>query len=125
MTEQPIPDVSFEDVERIVDRDFQPGDRAALRRIIGESDVGEKARVILACLKLADGDLARAEDALNGAAADWRDAISAAEYPNYLRLIPPTGAFSDEQRQRVFEEDWDQYSTWLYAEHPVKGDSGS
>ncbi len=125
MTKQPIPDVSCEDVERIVDRDFRPEDRAALREIIGASDVREKARVILACLKLADGDLSRAEDALRDAATDWRDVISAAEYPNFIRLIPPGGDSSDEQLQRVCERDWDQYSTWLYAERPVQGDSGS
>lgn len=125
MTEQPIPNVSFEDVERIVDRDFRPEDRAALRRFIGESSLSEKARVILACLKLADGDLSRAEDALRDAATDWRDVISAAEYPNYFRLIPPSGDSSDEQLQRVCERDWDQYSTWLYAEGRVQGDNGS
>lgn len=52
-----IPDVSDEDVERILKRDFPVGMRGDLRQMIEDVRVREKHRVVLACKKNAGGNV--------------------------------------------------------------------
>jgi hypothetical protein len=69
-------------------------------------------RVRLAILKLANGDLDRLLDHTNTAITDYRDVLSAAEYPRYSREI----GFDDvaqATKQAVMADDWRQYREWL------------
>ena len=83
--------------------------------LIEASQVHDNARVVLACLKISDGNASRAEAALKSASVDWRDVVTAAEYPNYAGIPLVTDDLSAEERRRIHEEDWRQYSTWLNA----------
>ena len=115
MTYQPTPEVSDADVERIVRRDF-PDDVIAevLEMLSGygtEQWHKEVARVRLAALKLADGDIERLRGEIEQAGCDYRDTLAAAEYPRYIRF--QVNELSPDERQRVIAADWRQYQAWF------------
>jgi hypothetical protein len=112
--EQPVPNVSRADVERIVRRDFGDADSVRVLEILDEysSDYGDPSRVQLAVLKLAAGDIAAVRREMETAKTDFRDVLAYAEYPRYSREI----GFDDVPKafkQVVIEEDWRQYEGWL------------
>lgn len=117
MTEQPHPNVSSADVERIVRRDF-PAERVeevlALLDEYGTEDWRrEPHRVRLAVLKLAAGNMDRLRYQIEGAKRDYRDVLGPAEYPGYgkrwfrIEELPP------DERRRIIDADWQQYQDWL------------
>ena len=61
----------------------------------------------MACLKCADGNIALLEREVENACCDYRDVLSAAEYPAYTR------ARSNEAKQAAIKSDWNQLQTWL------------
>jgi hypothetical protein len=76
----------------------------------------ELARVRLAILKLAEGNLDRLLDLLIVALSDYRDVLSPAEYPRYAREISPGGKPFEKPnslRDAAIEDDWKQYREWL------------
>ena len=77
MAQQPVPKVWEEDVRRIALRDFGEGKLALALSILDEfakQSPGESsARVRLAILKLANGDLDRLSDATKTAIEDYRE----------------------------------------------------
>ena len=115
MIEQPTPQVSEEDIERIVNRDFADSERETVFSILEEygSDEWnrEPERVRLAALKLSNGKIALLRRAIESAKNDYRDTIAPAEYPNYLKL--GVGELSENETQRIIEADWEQYQEWL------------
>ena len=44
---------------------------------------------------------------------DYRDALAVAEYPGYDKLIRPSAPLSEDERQKIIDADWKQYSAWL------------
>ncbi len=112
--EQPVPEVTMDDVDRILERDFSADDGKALRAMIEVIRLREKTRTVLACLRNSGGDLSRAEKELRRASEDWREVIVDAEYPNYSKKTLHIDDVSPEERQKIYELDWEQYSTWLY-----------
>ncbi|MCA9424567.1 MAG: hypothetical protein KC994_05810 [Candidatus Omnitrophica bacterium] len=119
---QPIPNVTQEDVERIVRRDF-PADEyesvsTMLEEVGGGSEGAERSRLQLAVLKLSEGRQATLRMEVQSAKFDFRDAIAAAEYPEYKKLGSRVDSLSTEERNRIVVEDWNQYQEWLY-----RGDS--
>ena len=44
---------------------------------------------------------------------DYRDALAVAEYPGYDKLIRPSAPLSEDERQKIIDADWKQYSEWL------------
>ena len=106
---QPVPKVSDADVARIVARDFDAAERDAATEIVHRYGVEkwemEIARVRLAALKLASGDLERLRGAIAMAKTDYRDALAQAEYPRYMGERHPDGA--------AIDSDWEQYSQWF------------
>jgi hypothetical protein len=56
---QYVPSVSEQDVDRMVQRDYPPELHAAIHEMIREVEVRENPRVILACLKTANGDFSK------------------------------------------------------------------
>jgi hypothetical protein len=115
MTEQPTPSVTDSDVERIARRDFPAGILAEVLAMLGEYGTEtwqrEAARVRLAVLKLAAGNIERLRSEIETAKCDYRDVLAMAEYPGYIRR--GVIELSMEERQRVIDADWEQYQAWL------------
>ena len=118
MRDQPVPDVTFNDVERIVRRDF-PSEQfdtvmAMLKQYGTEKWHRESARVQLAILKLSHGDLHKLHIVIDVAKKDYRDVMAPAEYPEYSRRLH-TRELPVEVQERIIRSDWDQYQKWLHA----------
>jgi hypothetical protein len=96
MIHQPIPQVTSEDVERIVLRDFGETQFSLVMWILeqyGKQPWNRPSpRVRLAILKLASGNLDRLVSYTQNAIDDYRNVIGPAEYPT-----------------NQFENDWKQY----------------
>ena len=76
--DQPVPNVSRADVERIVRRDFASADVSNALAIVDECQKchtggDSPARVQLAALKLADGDISALRREIEAAKSDYRD----------------------------------------------------
>lgn len=110
---QYVPDVTEADVERIVRRDYPPEQQVVIQDLIRGVEVREKPRVVLACLKNANGDFERLKGELANASGWWREIISAAEYPNYTKKMFRIERLSAEEQGRIIEKDRDQYLAWL------------
>jgi hypothetical protein len=113
MRDQPIPNVTRGDVERVVRRDFPAEDWAEVQSTLDQYDTSGPpiARVQLAVLKLADGDLALVRRSIEDAKMDYRDVLAAAEYPDYMRRVPGPGQPPDVDR--IIDADWEQYQAWV------------
>jgi len=113
---QRTPTVTSEDINRIACREF-PSDSFRILGILREYGVEEwhreANRVRLAVLKLAAGDVDRLRSAIETAKQDYRDVLSAAEYPEYSRSIGSTASVSEAERERIIDADWKQYTEWL------------
>ncbi len=119
MQDQPTPDVTSNDVERIVRRDYSETQFSSVvdvLKIYEQSPSGrrELVRVQLAVLKLANGDLNALRKHIDIAAQDFRDVLGPAEYPEYSakvafrsRDVPAT------EKERIIDRDWKQYQDWL------------
>ena len=112
--DQPTPQVSRSDVERVVRRDFPANMFSEMLGILdqyGTEDYHrEKERVQLAVLKLAGGSQERLRRAIEEAKCDYRDVLAPAEYPDY----PWDAAkLPEKEQRRIIDGDWKQYSDWL------------
>ena len=104
---QPVPIVNTADVDRVIKRDFGV---AMFEHVTAELDgygSTNPARVRLAILKLAGGDIEKLRKHVKVANSDWRDVIAWAEYPEYMSHSPPV------LDSRIVEADWKQYQEWL------------
>jgi len=114
---QPIPQVTPDDVERVVCRDFTADEYATVTAMLNEYGPEkwhrESARVRLAALKLANGSVRRLQVSIDSAKRDYRDALAAAEYPAYFNIGSRVQELSIKERSRVIDEDWRQYEEWL------------
>lgn len=116
MSSQRTPAVTNEDVKRIALRDFGSDSSLALAMLeeYGAEEWHREAdRVRLAVLKVAAGSIEKLRSVIETAKADYRDVLASAEYPEYSRSIGPSDAVSPDERQRIIEADWKQYSEWL------------
>ena len=113
-TIQPIPAVTLDDVERIVQRDFPRERFGEVMAVLNEYGQRERARVQLAVLKLAAGSLESLRQHVAVARQDFRDILVAAEYPGYSqRRMLQVPKLPIEEQQRIIEADWAQYEAWL------------
>jgi hypothetical protein len=78
---QPTPSVTEADVERIVRRDYPANVAGEILELIATVSVREKPRVMVACLKIANGDLDRLRANLSDASGYYRELLGEAEYP--------------------------------------------
>jgi hypothetical protein len=115
---QYVPDVTAHDMMRVIERDFPPDAHPTILEWIRKCDAYEKTRSVMAALKNSRGDLTKLEGELAAAAADWRDVISEAEYPNYTRVWLRIERLSPEEVARVIEKDKQQYLAWLGRPEP-------
>jgi hypothetical protein len=103
----------MDDVERVVRRDYPPDAVADILREIDATDVREKARVVLACLKVANGDRRRLHGELHNASGWYREILSEAEYPLATKRMFRMDKLSDQERSAIYQRDWNQYIAWL------------
>jgi hypothetical protein len=115
LVSQPVPGVTPEDVTRLIRRDFalyQVADVTAVLQDCGGDDSRISARVRIACLKLANGDVEQLQKIVNLAKQDYRDVLTPAEYPEYSRKAWGKNLPAAELH-RIYESDWSQYQDWL------------
>ena len=110
---QPTPSVTEDDVERIVRRDFPALVVNDILALISKVEVREKPRVVLACLKIADGNLERLRANLADASGYYRELLGEAEYPLATKRWFRIESLSDDEVRAIYEKDWRQYSDWL------------
>ena len=114
---QPIPQVTPDDVERVVCRDFTADEYAAVTAMLGEYGTEkwhrEPTRVQLAALKVANGSVQKLRACIDSAKRDYRDALAAAEYPAYCKIGFRVRELPEKERRRIIDEDWRQYEEWL------------
>ena len=116
--EQPIPQVSNEDVRRIVLRDFPPDKIDAVLKMLNEygseSWHRESARVLIAVLKIANGSITVLRQAVDTAKSDYRDVLAAAEYPGYMARSIGVLKLPASDQKAIVDSDWSQYSQWIH-----------
>lgn len=110
---QPTPSVNADDVERIVRRDYPAPVVDDVLARIATVEVWEKPRVVLACLKLAGGNLDRLRANLADASGYYRELLSRAEYPLATKRWFRIDRLSEDEVRAIYEKDWRQYSEWL------------
>jgi hypothetical protein len=113
---QPTPDVTRDDVQRVVRRDFQKEQIGEVVAALDKYDMGGRPspRVQLAALKLANGSLQELRACLELARRDYRDVLVPAEYPESSRIgFRVLQKMSIKEHNRVIEGDWRQYEEWL------------
>ena len=103
---QPVPDVTAEDIDRLVAREF-PASIEDVADRLSDFDL----RVQAAVLKLSEGDLERLSHFAEQATLDDRDVLAWAEYPEYVEQVTTDTAEVD--RQEIIERDWGQYREWF------------
>jgi hypothetical protein len=111
-----VPAISDLDVDRVVRRDYPAELHVAIHQMIRDVEVREKPRVILACLKNANGNLEKLQAELANAAGYWREIIGEAEYPNYTKKMFRIERLSADEKERIIERDTNQYLQWLHRD---------
>ena len=115
---QYVPSVSESDIERIVRRDYPSELHAVIHEMIRGIEVREKPRVIMACLKNANGNVEKLRGDLTNASGWWREIIGEAEYPNYTKKMFRIDRLSADEQNRIIEKDKAQYLAWLHRGGP-------
>jgi hypothetical protein len=115
---QPTPDVNEEDVIRVILRDFPSQQFDTVMPVLREYDTekweGARARVYLACLKLANGNVDKLREQTKRAKQDFRDVLAGAEYPGYCRAgMFRVRELPRREQQSIVDGDWKQYEEWL------------
>lgn len=111
--EQFVPRVNQQDVERVLQRDFPSEQCQELREMMQRVEVREANRVVLACMKSADGDVEKLKRNLNDATGYWREIISEAEYPHYSKKMFRIDKLTEKEQADIIEKDKKQYLEWL------------
>ena len=110
---QPTPSVTEHDVERIVRRDYPANVAGEVLELIATVTVREKPRVVLACLKIASGNLDRLKANLSSASGYYRELLGEAEYPLATKRWSRIPSLPEDEVRAIYDKDWHQYSEWL------------
>ena len=110
---QPTPTVDENDVERVLRRDYPPNLVDEILALIAAVEVSEKPRVVLGCLKIADGNVDRLRRELADASGYYREILGEAEYPLATKRWSRIPTLSDDEVRAIYDKDWQQYSAWL------------
>ena len=111
--DQPVPDVSHADVERILARDFGREERERASELLLDPESNFSPRVLLAVLKLSKRDVDAVAAQLETARSDWRDVVAYAEYPAYMQATSGSTSLDSVRRRELIEADRAQYDAWL------------
>ena len=113
--EQKIPKVSDSDIRRIISRDFRQSKTDTILDILksykSQSEKGRN-RIYADILKLSKGDIGLLRKYVKDANTDYRDIISASEYPGYSKYSFDY-EFSEEEEKQIIDADWKQYQEWF------------
>jgi hypothetical protein len=113
--EQPIPDITENEVLGIIKREFPDCDIDTVRTMLNRynfNSIKGRNRVWIAILKLSKGDFNLLQFYVEKANADFRDLLAKAEYPNYSKPFLDDN-LTVEEKKKLVEEDWEQYQAWL------------
>ena len=99
-----IPEITEEDITRILERDFPAGSHSEIREAFNKVQTQEKLRVIAACLKNSNRDIGRLLNELENANGFWREIISEAEYPKVRKARNMTEQQISEKRRLQYEQ---------------------
>lgn len=118
LQKQPVPLVTFNDVERIARREFSDEQFSTVITLLKEYGTEawqrECPRVQLAALKLADGSLEKLRAQIEVAKRDYRDVLAGAEFPAYCKAgFRHLRELLVEERLRIINADRRQYDEWL------------
>jgi hypothetical protein len=102
-----------DDVERVLRRDYPASLVDELLALIATVEVREKPRIVLACLKIADGDVNRLRRELADASGYYREILGEAEYPLATKRWSHIESLPEEEVRAIYEKDWRQYFEWL------------
>ena len=113
-----VPNVTIDDVLRIVRRDFPPNQIDAVLEVLngygGESWHREQFRVYLAILKLSNGEIDAVRRQLNMAKSDYREVLAPAESPGFFRVgFVGANQLTKEEVIQLMNADREQYKAWL------------
>ena len=120
---QSTPSVTEADVERIVRRDYPANVAGEILELIATVSVREKPRVVLACLKIANGDLNRLRANLASAGGYYRELLGEAEYPLATKRWSRIESLPEDEVRSIYDKDWRQYSDWLTRTATSSGSS--
>jgi hypothetical protein len=109
--------LSRDDVVRKVRDSFPECEHASVLRLLdtypGDTPEG-RARVQLAIVKLAKGDVADLAGWVDVARRDFRDVLASAEYPRQVKLaFVDLDRLSAADRARIVADDRAEYFAWL------------
>ena len=110
---QPTPSVTDQDVDRIVRRDYRATAVEDVFALIAQVDVREKPRVVLACLKIAAGNLSKLRGELANASGWYREILAEAEYPLATKRWSRIESLPEDDVRAIYDKDWRQYCEWL------------
>lgn len=116
MSNQKTPNITQDDIIRIIHREFSFEKSLDVERILAKYDEGypEQYRVQASILKLAEGNLAALDKYVEAAKGDYRDVLYWAEYPNFnVHGFSIADKLPQVQIDQIIEKDWDQYENWL------------
>jgi len=110
--EQPAAEISNNELEYLIERDYLDKSnlvKEKLNKIISNSHQ-RKNRISAAVLKIANTDLTKINNLIKMANQDYRDVISAAEYPRAIK----TGLTyqNEDEMKSDFLKDWNEYIEW-------------
>jgi hypothetical protein len=115
--EQPIPDVTSNDVERVVRREFPDEQFAEVMALLNEYGTQKwqrgVPRVQLATLKLAQGSVEKLRTLVESTKRDYRDVLVWAEYPAYHKIGFRVRELPIRKQREIIDSDWKQYEEWL------------
>src|SRR5262245_16550230 len=117
MAHQLVPQVSNDDIQRVVRREYSPECIAEVLQILseygGETWQVAPFRVRLAALKLANGNVEHLRLLINRGKIDYRDVIAPAENPLYFERMIGRAKLPEGERAQIIAADWAQYQGWL------------
>jgi hypothetical protein len=76
-----------------------------------DTDTGE--RILLAALKLSNGDLSTLRSSLSRIRRDWPSVLLEAEFPNYLAMLSSNADRTRKELLDILESDKCQYEKWM------------
>ena len=113
------PNVSRDDVLRIIKRDYPLKDRDTILDMLKEYGTepshGEPHRVHLAILRLGNRDTNQLRQHVDTAKSDFRDVIEVAERTLYHEEYVGHSNTSRQEKKQLVVEDWRRYQEWLNA----------
>ena len=113
--EQQIANISENDIDRLVKRDFQPEEVVEILKLLSlyqSETLNGKNRVYASILKLSNGNISKVRNYIEMANNDYRDVIALAEYPNYSEYAFNEDLLEDKLKQLI-NSDYIQYEIWF------------